>query len=143
MTPPIRLSTPSSSAAIAPMGAEPRSWKVDGSELLWSADPAFWPQVSPILFPVVGWTRNGEMRIKGKPCPLGLPGFAARHEFELIGHSAAEASFRLVDDEMTRALYPFAFELEVKYSLSETSFAAGFQVRNPGPEPLPYALGLH
>ncbi len=61
----IRLATATSSAAIAPLGAEPQSWRIAGRELLWSGDPAFWPQHSPILFPVVGWTRNGEMRIKG------------------------------------------------------------------------------
>jgi galactose mutarotase-like enzyme len=142
-TPLIRLATATSSAAIAPQGAEPQSWRIAGRELLWSGDPAFWPQHSPILFPVVGWTRNGEMRIKGKTYPLGLHGFAAREEFELLRQAPDEASFRLRDNAATRALFPFGFELAADYRLAETSFAAAFSVRNPGPEPLPYALGLH
>ena len=28
-------------------------------DLLWPGDPAIWSQISPILFPVVGWTRDG------------------------------------------------------------------------------------
>ena len=139
----IRLAAGSSSAAISALGAEPQSWNVAGHELLWSGDPAFWPQVSPILFPVVGWTRNGEMRIKGKTYPLGLHGFAARQEFEVLGQAADRASFRLRHNEETRALYPFEFELLVEYRLAETSLEAAFTVRNPGIEPLPYALGLH
>jgi galactose mutarotase-like enzyme len=139
----VRLATVSSSAAISRLGAEPQSWIVGGRELLWSGDPAFWPQRSPILFPVVGWTRNGKMRIKGGTYPLGLHGFAARQEFELERQSSTEASFRLRDNEATRALYPFGFELNVDYRLSETSLEAVSTVRNPGTEPMPYALGLH
>jgi galactose mutarotase-like enzyme len=139
----IRLTTATSSADIAILGAEPQSWKVAGRELLWSGDPAFWPQRSPILFPVVGWTRNGEMRIKGKTYPLGLHGFAAREAFALTHQASDQASFRLADTAATRALYPFAFGLTVEYRLTETSLAARFTVDNPGGEPLPYALGLH
>jgi galactose mutarotase-like enzyme len=139
----VTLTTPMSSVAISSLGAEPQSWQVEGKELLWSGDPAFWPQRSPILFPVVGWTRNNEMRIKGKSYPLGLHGFAARQEFELLSQAPDEASFRLRDDEATRALYPFAFELVVEYRLSEASLEAALTVRNAGGEPMPYALGLH
>ena len=141
--PPIRLASGGASAAIAPLGAEPQSWKINGRELLWSADPAFWPQTSPILFPLVGWTRNNEMRIKGKTYPLGLHGFAAREAFELLHAASDRASLRLTDNGATRELYPFAFELSVDYTLTESAFDAAFTVRNPGDEPLPYALGLH
>jgi galactose mutarotase-like enzyme len=141
--PHIRLANPSASVEISRLGAEPQSWRVGGTELLWDGDPAFWAQRSPILFPVVGWTRNNRMRIKGKTYPLGLHGFAAQQEFELVRQAPEEASFRLRDNEATRALYPFAFELTVTYRLSGTGFAAEFSVSNPGAEPMPYALGLH
>ena len=36
-----------------------------GVDLLWPGDPAIWADVSPILFPVVGWTRDGEERVDG------------------------------------------------------------------------------
>jgi galactose mutarotase-like enzyme len=116
---------------------------IGADELLWSGDPVFWPQRSPILFPVVGWTRNGQMRIKGKIYPLGLHGFAARQEFELVRSEADRASLRLTDTAETLALYPFRFELNVEYRLSETSLEVAFDLRNPGAEPMPYALGLH
>jgi galactose mutarotase-like enzyme len=139
----IRLEAAASTAIISTLGAEPQSWMVGANELLWLGDPAFWPQRSPVLFPVVGWTRNGHMRIKGKTYPLGLHGFAARQEFELVRHVADEARFRLRDNDETLPLYPFGFELNVNYRLSETSLEVAFEVRNPGAEPMPYALGLH
>jgi len=139
----VRLASGRASASIARLGAEPRSWVVDGRELLWSGDPAWWGQISPILFPVVGWTRNGEMRIKGKLHPLGLHGFAAGQEFELLSQEADAVSLRLRDNAQTRALYPFGFALTVEYRLSAERLAASFTVHNPGSEAMPYALGLH
>ncbi|MFI5012124.1 MAG: aldose 1-epimerase family protein [Hyphomicrobiales bacterium] len=139
----VRLATATSSVAVSRLGAELRSWSVDGRSLLWSGDPAWWPKRSPVLFPVVGWTRNGEMRIKGRRHPLALHGFAATQAFELVSCTPDGASLRLRDTAATRALYPFAFELAIDYRLTETSLAAAFTVHNPGPEPMPYALGLH
>ncbi|SDR63201.1 Galactose mutarotase [Rhizobiales bacterium GAS191] len=139
----VRLATASSSASISRLGAEPQDWLVGGRSLLWSGDPAWWGQRSPILFPVVGWTRNGEMRIKGKRHPLALHGFAARQTFELLSQTPVSASLRLTDNEATRALYPFGFELSVDYRLDETTLSASFTVQNRGKEPMPYALGLH
>jgi galactose mutarotase-like enzyme len=137
------LANASASAAISTLGAEPREWNVDGHSLLWSGDPSWWPKRSPILFPVVGWTRNGEMRIKGKRYPLGLHGFASTQAFEIASRTQESVRMQLRDNAATRALYPFAFELDVDYRLSPTSLAASFTVHNPGAEPLPYALGLH
>jgi galactose mutarotase-like enzyme len=140
---PVRLETSTSSAAIAPLGAEPREWIVEGYSLIWRGDPAWWGQQCPILFPVVGWTRNGEMRIKGRRYPLTLHGFAATRPFENLSCQGDSAVFRLRDDETTRRLYPFAFELTVEYRLTPRVFSAAFRVSNPGTQPLPYALGLH
>ena len=139
----VELANGSARAAISTLGAEPLDWRVDGNSLIWPGDPAWWPKQSPILFPVVGWTRNGEMRIKGKRYRLGLHGFATAEEFEITERSPESLRMRLADNAATRALYPFGFVLEVEYRLSPTSLAANFTVHNPGAGALPYALGLH
>ena len=46
-------------ATIALVGAEARSWRIAERDLLWAGDPAIWSDISPILYPVVGWTRDG------------------------------------------------------------------------------------
>jgi galactose mutarotase-like enzyme len=137
------LASGSARAAISTLGAEPKDWRVEGNSLIWPGDPAWWPKQSPILFPVVGWTRNGEMRIKGKRYPLGLHGFASAQGFTIEEKSNESVRLSLSDNAATRALYPFGFVLEVEYTLSPTSLAANFSVHNSGDEALPYALGLH
>ena len=57
-------------------------WSVGGRDLLWPGDPAIWDEISPILYPVVGWTRDGA-RVGGRQYPLGLHGFARRQDFEV------------------------------------------------------------
>jgi len=129
-------------AAIALAGAEVRRWTVGGSELLWPGDPAIWAEISPILFPVVGWTRDGA-RVDGKQYALGLHGFA---RFETFAPEASGPDFvrlTLRDNERTRAVYPFAFALALEYRLTDDALAMMIEVANPGERPAPYACGLH
>jgi len=138
----VRLSAGEASLAIAPEGAEAREWRIAGRDLLWSGDPAFWNQISPILFPVVGWTRDGA-RVNGRFYPLRLHGFAAAQLFTLQKQEATKARFVLTDNEETRAVYPFAFRLAVEYSLSPTRLEIALEMENCGLSRAPYAFGLH
>ena len=72
----ITLTHSDARATIALLGAEARSWRIAGRDLLWPGDPAIWSDISPILYPVVGWTRGSEERVDGVRYPLGLHGFA-------------------------------------------------------------------
>jgi galactose mutarotase-like enzyme len=49
----------------------------------------------------------------------------------------------LKDDAGTRARFPFAFALAVEYRLAGRALDAHFSLANPGPQPLPFALGFH
>ena len=97
-------------ATIALAGAEARRWTVGGRELLWPGDPAIWAEISPILYPVVGWTRNGA-RVAGRQYELGLHGFARFETFAVETCGPDFVLLRLRDSERTRAVYPFAFAL--------------------------------
>ena len=138
----IELAAGSARATIAPAGAEARSWRAGGRDLLWPGDPAIWPDVSPILYPVVGWTRDGA-RVAGRSYALGLHGFA---RFETFAVEAAGPDFvrlLLADNERTRAVYPFAFAFAVEYRLTEDALGVALEIENPGGEDAPYACGLH
>ena len=128
--------------AIARRGAEATAWSVGGVELLWPSDPAIWSQISPILYPVVGWTRDGA-RVGGRHYPLRLHGFASGEDFSVETAGGAFARLRLRDSAKTRALYPFAFELAVEYRLVNAALEITLEVANPGDAPAPYACGLH
>ena len=129
-------------ASIATLGAEARAWSVGGIDLLWPGDPAIWDQISPILFPVVGWTRDG-VRVAGKRYPLGLHGFASTLAFAVAGQGADFVRMEAGDDDATRALYPFAFRLALDCRLAPKALHVAIEVTNAGEEIMPYSCGLH
>jgi galactose mutarotase-like enzyme len=138
----IRLTSGDAAAEIAPLGAEPRAWRVGARELLWPGDAAIWPQISPLLFPVVGWTRDGA-RVGGRQYALGLHGFAAGQTFAADRVSADFVRLVLRDNDETRAVYPFAFQFAAEYRLSANALHMVLEVTNQGAGPMPYACGLH
>ena len=77
----ITLTHGDAEATIALLGAEARSWRVAGRDLLWPGDPAIWSDISPILYPVVGWTRDSEERVDGVRYPLGSARLRAFRDF--------------------------------------------------------------
>ncbi len=119
-------------ATIAFAGAEARSWSVKGPNLLWPGDPAIWADISPILYPVVGWTRDGA-RVGGRHYPLGLHGFARFEPFAVEASRPDSVRLVLRDNERTRAVYPFAFTLVVEYRLAEEAARHGDRSRKPRP----------
>jgi len=138
----IALAAGEARVEIARRGAEAVAWSVGGVELLWPGDPAIWSQISPILYPVVGWTRDGA-RVGGRHYPLRLHGFASGEDFDVATAEGAFARLTLRDAAKTRALYPFAFEFAVEYRLAGAALEITLEVANPGDASAPYACGLH
>lgn len=131
------------SARILAFGAELAAWRAQGVDLIWAKDANIWDQTAPILFPVVGWTRDGRVRVDGAHYPLGLHGFAWKKRFETAERRADYLRLALTDDAETRALYPFSFRLEVEFRLRAGALDNNLIVVNTGARPLPYACGLH
>ena len=130
-------------ATVSPLGAELKSWRAGDRDLLWTPDPRWWPKTSPVLFPVCGHLRNGEIRVDGRTYACGLHGFAARSTFAIRDVAPNAATLELRDDEATRALFPFSFLLRLTYRLSRGTLSAEVVVENTGDRTLPYAVGLH
>ena len=93
----VRLETGGASAEIALAGAEPVSWRVGGRELIWSGDPQHWARHAPILFPVVGASAGGAVRIAGQTYPMPQHGFARDSRFALVERTGDVAHLRLAD----------------------------------------------
>ena len=138
----ILLSQGEARLRVARLGAEALGWSVGGVELLWPGDPAIWGEISPILFPVVGWTRDGA-RVGGQRFDLGLHGFARRLTFEVEVQHADFVRLVVRDDAATRALYPFAFALAAEYRLTADALEIALEVKNGADTAMPYACGLH
>ena len=131
------------SATIAADGAELCSLKnAEGLELLWQAGPE-WPRHSPVLFPIVGRVKNDEYRHRGKTYPMKQHGFARDFRFDWVEQSRVSCRLALVDNDATRAIYPFAFRLELSYAVDQSDLKLGFDVINTGGEILPASVGAH
>lgn len=131
------------SARIALKGAEPVSWQVEGREYLWSGDPEHWNRHAPWLFPVVGASVGGQVRVKGETFPMAQHGFARDLPFEVVTRSDDAVTLRLSDSAATRAHYPFSFRLEIDARVDAGRLLFVVKVANTGDEPLPYAIGFH
>ncbi len=139
----ILLEADGDSAEILPFGAELTAWRADGVDMIWAKDPKIWDQTAPILFPVVGWTRNGQVTVDGRTYPLALHGFAWKKCFEITERRPDYLRLVLLDDAETHALYPFAFRFEVEFQLRKGALDNHLIVTNTDARPLPYACGLH
>ncbi|MEO5586566.1 MAG: aldose 1-epimerase family protein [Novosphingobium sp.] len=131
-------------ARINPLGAELWSLRdAAGREYLTDADPAFWTGHAPVLFPVVGALNAGRYRVDGATYALPKHGFARTSLFECRAHDAAGVRFHLGDSAATRAVYPFAFGLELAFRLDGMALYLTATVTNPGAMPLPFSFGFH
>ena len=139
----IRLQSGTATAEVALRGAELRNWTVGGTALLWQADPAVWADTSPILFPIVGWTRGGRIAVAGVLYPLGLHGFVREHVFHVLEQWPSHVRLGLAASAETRRQYPFAWRLEVEYALDGPGLSVALTVENLGTSAMPYACGLH
>jgi galactose mutarotase-like enzyme len=139
----LRLATGGASARIALVGAEPVSWQVGGRELLWEGDPAHWARHAPILFPVVGASAGGVIRVGGQTLKMPQHGFARDSLFAVIEKDETSARLRLVESDETRTHFPFDFVFEIMVTLGPDSLGLVFEVTNTDTGDLPYAIGFH
>lgn len=124
-------------------GAEIRSLKKDGKEYMWCGDSAYWGRVSPVLFPLVGGVKGKAFRSKGATYPMGQHGFARDMEFTLIEKTEHRLSMRLASNEETLAKYPYAFVLDIVYTLIGNGVEVLWKVTNPAEEVLHFSIGAH
>lgn len=112
-------------------------------EYLWNANPKYWAKHSPILFPIVGALKNDCFIYKDKSYALPRHGFARDHVFNVEKPSFTEAIFTLTQNEETLKVYPFYFELKLKYQLIERKLNLTYEVINTGTDELLFSLGAH
>lgn len=129
-------------AAIKADGAELCSLTLDGRELLWQAGPE-WPRHAPVLFPIVGRLKDDTLRHRGLTYRMTQHGFARDRRFAWVEHTPTLCRLSLSDDGQTRALYPFAFRLELVFELDAAGLTIRHRIANPGTETLPASLGVH
>lgn len=140
----IPLSSAELHAEVNPLGAQLSVLRdANDRDLLWNGDPAFWTGRAPILFPIVGEVAGGHYRLGERTYPLSRHGFARGKPFNVVAATSASAIFRLQADESTLSVYPFRFELDVRFAVSGATLSVITSVRNLGDTNMPASFGYH
>ena len=129
---------------ISSLGAELQSVTgTDGREYLWYGDEKFWSSRAPLLFPVCGGLMDDSYTLNGKKYSMPKHGFAKHSEFTPEDTSDDSCTFLLKSHEKTLSIFPFEFELRVKYSLEKSSLKVGYSVKNMSDGTMYFSIGAH
>lgn len=111
---------------------------------LWDGNEQYWGKFSPILFPIVGALKNNTYTYKGKAYQLPRHGFARDMDFSYALINEHEIVFTLNQNSDTLNIYPFEFELQLRYKIFGTSLSCTYEVSNPSANTtLLFAVGGH
>ncbi|WP_342359642.1 aldose 1-epimerase family protein [Terrarubrum flagellatum] len=139
----VRLASGDATALLSLRGAEPLVWRIGDRDYLWSGDPAWWDRCAPILFPVVGASAGGKVRVGGQSYPMPRHGFARDSQFSVVEARPDRARLRLTANENSRTHYPFDFTFDVVATLTPKTLSLAFEIGNAGEAAMPYSLGFH
>ncbi|MGI5893554.1 MAG: aldose 1-epimerase family protein [Candidatus Merdivicinus sp.] len=131
------------SASIQTLGAELKSYRVNGTEYIWQGSPHFWSESAPFLFPIASNVRNDTVYIEGKPYHMPMHGFAKNLEWTLSEQQENCAVFILQETPETLQSYPFRFLLTATYSIQDGILNLTIKVCNQDNRQMPYCFGTH
>ncbi|WP_339839656.1 aldose 1-epimerase family protein [uncultured Flavobacterium sp.] len=131
------------SASIHSNGAELFEFKKDKINYIWTIDEQFWNKTSPILFPIVGRLKNDSYTLNGIEYKLPRHGFARDCEFEVVHKKESEVLFSLRESQETLKIFPFEFELQIRYTLVESKLTISYEVINHSENSMPFNIGAH
>ena len=127
---------------ISSLGAEPQSLIFEGREYLWQGDKTYWFRRAPLLFPMIGPTKDNKISVDGVLYDMPNNGFARDTEFSFVEKTDSSITFVLEDSEKSRKEnYPFGFVLKVTYTLLCDGYEAKAEIK--AKDDLWYTFGWH
>ncbi len=115
-----------------------------GKEYMWNADPAFWANFAPVLFPIVGGLKDGTYFHEGSEYSLPKHGFIRYNEqVALVKQTTNSLTFGLKYDEKSLLIYPFKFEFFITFLLDGNVLTISHKVLNHGTTDMLFSLGGH
>lgn len=140
----VTISSEKTTAVIDSFGAELHSLRdASGTEYLWQADPAVWKRHAPVLFPFICNTDSKKYTYEGQTYSLANHGFARDSEFELASSDSGSAEFLLKSNAETLKLYPFEFELRIRYTMAGNKLTVSYTVKNTDKKDMYFFIGGH
>lgn len=131
--------------SISTKGAELTSVynKLNQLEHIWQGDPKIWEWHAPNLFPVVGECLDNEISADGISYKLNRHGFARNLNFTVLKSADKHAEFSLGYNESTLQSYPFRFQFQVLYHLSDNHLKIIYKVINEDQKSIYFSVGGH
>ena len=139
----ITISNNTLTVTISTKGAEIKSIKKNGKEIIWEGDPSVWSGQTPILFPICGGLKDDKFIYGGKEYTLEKHGYARISEFEIEKADKSSAVFLLKSNEESLKKYPFEYEFRVFFTLDENTLKVDYTAKNTGDKTMYYAAGAH
>ena len=120
----------------------------EGIEYLWQGDPEYWSGQAPVLFPICGSVRNGQVQyhLKDgvKTGQLPRHGLIRKREFELKEQTDHRLVFEITSNDESLQNYPYHFRVEIDYELKGKEITITYRVQNlESDQVMPYFIGGH
>ncbi len=133
------------SLAVKEVGAELNSLKSKktGIEYIWFGDESVWYGQSPILFPIIGRLLDDKYCLNGNEYTMAKHGIVRKKPFKLVESTKDTLTFIQTDDAESLALYPFHFELKVKFILTNCGLRVIHTVTNTDEKEMYFSFGAH
>ncbi|WP_195972932.1 aldose 1-epimerase family protein [Clostridium thermobutyricum] len=117
--------------------------KIDGAEFLWNGNEEFWKYHAPILFPIVGKVKDNKYIVEENTYSLPQHGLARISEFNMIKKTDTSIIFSLPYSNKTLEVYPYKFELQIRYDLIENGVKVSYKVINKDSKEIFFSIGAH
>lgn len=117
--------------------------KVNDFEYLWQGDPTYWAGQSPILFPIVGRLIDDKYCLNGEEYEMPKHGFARKMDWEFVGSDNNSMTFRLSETDETLKIYPYHFDVIVKFTLDNNKLIVSHDIVNKNDDVMYFSLGAH
>lgn len=112
-------------------------------EYLWQGNPVYWKRRAPVLFPIVGNLKDDSYIYNGIEYSMNQHGFARDKEFKCIYSDKEKIRFKLLFDEDSLKKYPFKFELDIEYILTNKKLDIKYSINNIDNKNMFYSIGGH
>lgn len=115
----------------------------NGREYLWQGDEQFWRDRAIIPFPVCCRLTDNKYIYNGKTYEMRPHGFLQASTPAVVEKTDDSITLRLESNDELKAIYPFDFTLDVKYTLVDNAVKHEITVYNNGDGMMYFSTGGH
>lgn len=138
-----KITSDKASAVVGIDGAMLNSLKKNDTEYLWQGDEEHWSGQAPVCFPIVGVLPDNKGCAFGRECNMKRHGVARISPFEVFEKHKNSITFIQKSNDSTKALYPFDYELKIKYTIVGCTVTNEYIITNKGSDKMPFVIGGH